>query len=190
MKNNLFDNEKIMTIQKEINDDATIIQSMVNDIVKKYTADLDELMAEINDIIICKEDTTDTTLAKYFLELSNAYYFISSKCEVLGLYEDVAKNKAKLAYNNAYTKIQDNLLSDQISIKKGKPTVAELTSAAENATMEETVLSSVYTRSFKVIKIKLDAASTMISTISKIISSHMTEANLNNLAASNLNNGV
>ena len=53
---------------------------------------------------------------------------------------------------------------------KKKPTVAENQAVADAASIYESCVNSIYERAYKVVKFKIDAAQTMISTLSKMLS--------------------
>ena len=101
------------------------------------------------------------------MELTNAYYFIAAKCEAAGLYDDISKSNARMKYNDAYSSNQVRASAEGV-----KMTVAELTVAAEQESLDETLVSQIYSRSYKIIKTKLEAAQTQISTLGKILNSH------------------
>ncbi len=149
---------------------------MTNDLINKYTHDLDQIMRGIQEDIVdyMNQDieVPMIVLEKYFMTLTNALYFISSKAEFAGLYEDVAKSAAKLAYNNAFS---DNQLNSVI--KKNKPTNTETIVYAETASLNETVMSYIVSRAVKMIQAKIDAGYEQVKTISKMISRRMNEGN-------------
>lgn len=138
-------------------------------LVEAYTQDMDNLMRCI------KADTVDTepsdvVLEKYVLELSNLLYFMGQRLESVGVKEDLSKLAAKEVYNNSY---MDNLSRDG-----KKPTVAELNTMAENDSKYETVINTIYSRAYRQIKYKSDAAYEMLSSLRKIISKRMQEYQL------------
>ena len=106
------------------------------------------------------------------MELSNALYFVGSRIESVGIKEDLTKIAAKETYNQAYL---DGLATDG-----KKPTVAELSATAVDKAKFDTVLNSLYNRVYRQLKFKVDAAYEMLSTIRKVISKRMQEAQLNN----------
>ena len=64
------------------------------------------------------------------------------------------------------------------ALSSNKPTVAMLTIAAENGSVNETVVNAIYARSYKIFKFKVDSGFEMVKTLSKIISKRMTENQL------------
>lgn len=160
----------IDTIIKDVEDNVDHIKKLSDDIVKSYVGVLDDLMKDISRDVIDNDNVADSTLEKYFLELTNALYFIGSKSEFLGLYEDLSKSNMKLKYNKAFS---ENQLKGIASGKK--TTVDENRIYGENNSINETIVSSLYSRSFRIIKSKVDSANEMVKTLSKIISKRMNE---------------
>ena len=92
---------------------------------------------------------------------------------MLGFYDDMSKTNSKLAYNEAYF----NTKTKQ-ALQGNKPTVSDLQLQAENDSINEAVLNLIYSRSFKIIKVKLEAANEMIKTLSKILTSRISDKSL------------
>lgn len=140
-------------------------------LVAAYSIDLDALMTKIR--LDCVEnEASDKQLENYTMELSNTLYFIGEKLETVGIKEDLTKMAAKEAYNNAYM--------DHMDAGAGakKPTVAELTALAEDDSKYQTVINSIYSRVYRQLKYKVDAAYEMLSSLRKIISKRMQENQL------------
>lgn len=149
---------------------VTYVSNIVDSIVLSNTSELDTIMNDIRTNIIGVEAPSLDIIEKYFLELSNCIYFISEKSEKFGLYDAVGKMAYKEAFNNAYM--------NPTGLDKAKPTVAELTAYAEGTSINDSVTSEIYLRVYKIIKVKLETANTMISTLSKCMSRRMSENSL------------
>lgn len=141
-----------------------------DDLVKAYTEDLDNLMQKINEDTVLKEPT-DRELEQYVLELSNMLYFVGSRLESMGIRDDLSKLAAKQVYNNTY-------LETGNTVSGKKPTVAELSAIAEDSSRYETIMNNIYSRAYRQIKYKSDAAYEMLSSLRKIISKRMQELQL------------
>ena len=159
--------DKLEQILASTEADVNIAKEMSDKIVTQYTQDLDDIMRDINQYIVIQSDVPDGVLQRYFMELTNAYYFIAAKCEAMGLYEDISKSSARIKYNDAYSNNQIQALTEG-----RKMTVADLTAAAEQDSLDESTVAQIYSRSFKIIKAKLEAAQTQISTLGKVLNSH------------------
>ena len=140
-------------------------------LVEAYSHELDELMNRVRADCVDTEPS-DKVLEMYTLELSNALYFVGQKLENIGIKDDLTKMAAKEAYNNAY------LQHMEAGDAKKKPTVAELTALSEDDSKYQTVINSIYSRVYRQVKYKVDAAYEMLSSIRKIISKRMQELQL------------
>lgn len=174
---NIANIDEIKNIQKYIEDSVNDVKNLSDDIVKGYTEQLDELMKDININVLNADVVPDEILERYFLELTNAVYFIGSKSEFLGLYEDLSKSNAKIKYNQAYGE------SQIIGASSGKkPTVDDNRAYAETKSINDSVVSAIYSRSFRIVKSKVDGANEMIKTLSKIISKRMNERDYSDMS--------
>lgn len=167
------DTNRVSTLMSETDSNVKYFNDTTQSVANAYTVDLDCLMSKLRQIIITSDDVPTEDIEKFFLELSNMVYFIGDKLEQAGVYSDMAKSAAKEVYNNAY------LLNQVKDIdKKNKTTVAENQAVAEQTSQYETVVGSVYEHAYKIVKYKIDAATTMISTLSKIITKRVNDSSL------------
>lgn len=143
-----------------------------DEIVTKYSKDLDELLNNIKQHTINNE-CSDDQIERYILELSNMLYFVGQKLEIVGIRDDLSSLMAKEVYNNSY--INNSLTTD----KNKKATVAELNVKAEEASRYQTVLNKIYSRTYKQLKCKIDAAYEMLASLRKVLSKRMLELQLN-----------
>lgn len=171
------DTEKVATLMQETDTNVKYFNDTTQQVADAYTKDLDALMLNLRQIIMNSDDVPTETIEKYFLELSNMVYFIGSNLEQVGVYSDMAKSAAKEVYNKAY-------LANQVKDidKKNKTTVAENQAVAEQTSQYEAVVGSVYDHAYKIVKYKIDAATTMIATLSKIITKRINENTVSSYA--------
>lgn len=162
--------EEIEKVVSETEDNLAIYSTISEEVIKRYTKELDDVMQAVYTDIISVPDPSISVFEKYHLELSNCLYFMQERLEKLGSLDYLSKTKYKEVYNQAYL---DNQLSDTNSNKK--KTVNELVALSEEASKSEAITNDIYARAYKVLKNKIDAANTMISTISKSISRRMGE---------------
>ena len=132
-------------------------------------------MKDIYNEVISIDYPATETIEKYFLALSNYVYFMGEKLETLGTYHAMSKAAYKQVYNTAYL---NNQIKD--AEKKNKTTVAENTAIAENSAIYEGTVNDIYSKAYKIVKNKIDAAQTMISTLSKIMSKRIQEQQFSN----------
>lgn len=176
---NNIDIDKVNELMNETQTNVEYFEKITEKVVLSYSGDLDKLMKDIYNDVLMKDQAPLNTLEKYFLELSNCLYYMGDKLEHLGVYDVMSKNAYKEVYNKKYLG-----LTTDIGESKKKPTVAELTAMAESEAQYEGVVNDVYAKAYKIVKNKVDAATTMLNSISKIISKRMTEMQLNSVTPS------
>ena len=163
--------EKIQALMASTDNDVEFATALSNEVVMEKAAELDSLMREVQNNVVNAENPTDTTIEYYLMQLTNALYFINTRIEYFGFYEDITRANAKLRYNEAYSENQLNSAASGI-----KATVADNQLYAENNSVDENMLNLIYARSVRVLKGKVDAAGEMVRTLSKILSAHMNES--------------
>lgn len=168
------------SILEETKTNVDYLSTVVDNTVKSYSSYLDTIMTNIYNDVIAVESASTDTIEKYFLELSNALYFVAENVEKVGIYDGVSKASAQQKYNDFYMKHQT---SNTGVVGAKKPTVAESTAYAESESLSDTMVNEIYNRSYKILKGKIDAAQTMISTLSKVLSKRMSENQLTNMTS-------
>lgn len=166
-----INSEKIQALMVSTTNDVDFATALSNEVVLEKSVELDELMREIQQNVVNADNPTDTTIEFYLMQLTNALYFINTRIEYFGFYEDITRANAKLRYNEAYAENQLNSAANGV-----KATVADNQLYAENNSVDENMLNLIYARSVRVLKGKVDAAGEMVRTLSKILSAHMNES--------------
>lgn len=170
-----MDNEKLnVSIEKTTGDSAQVMEIMDN-VIKEYSKDLDAVMDNITKDILFDDNPAIVTIEKYFLELSGCLYTMCEKVERLGVFDSISKSRAQDTYNTKYLEHQSSNMG-----KPGakKPTVAESTATAEMESLYDKTVSDIYAKAYKVLKNKISAAETMVSTLSKILSHRIQESQM------------
>lgn len=167
---NDIDTDQVTKLLNETQENTQYFQDIVSKVVQTYCIGLDQVMKDIYTDIIQVDYPATEIIEKYFLSLSNYVYFMGEKLEMLGTYDAMSKSAYKQVYNTAY-------LNNQVKDvdKKNKTTVAENQAIAENAALYEGTVNDIYNRAYKIVKNKIDAAQTMISTLSKVLSKRIQE---------------
>lgn len=167
---------QVDNIFNNVVDNAQYFNNVLDNIVSGYTHELDELLEKIKTELTDVDNPPADVIEHYFLELSNLLYFISCKSEKLGIYDTISKSVYKEAYNNAY---MNNTVKD--GNNKNKMTVAELTAIAEQSSLYESTVNDVYSKAYKIVKNKIDAARDVMSTLSKMLSRRMQEQSITDI---------
>ena len=160
--------EKKLEIMQNTQSDVEFANELSNQLVVEKTTELDQLMKMIQDDVVNTPGVADPIIEDYMLQLTNMVYFISTRIEAFGFFDDISKANARLKYNQSYAENQLNHASDA-----KKPTQNDNQLYAELASVEENTVNIIYSRSLRIVKAKIDSANEMIRTLSKILSSHM-----------------
>lgn len=139
-----------------------------------YTEDLDDIMESLYSFVTKPDDVETAVLERCYMELTILLYFMARKVEQLNIYSDIAKSKAKEAYNKFY--LQCSAEKDE----KGKSvrTVAENTAVSEESSKVERTLGMVYESAYSIAKNKVSAGFEMVNTIRKVLSVRQTQMQL------------
>lgn len=167
---NNIDEAAVDTLLSSTDTNSKYFSKITDDIVRQYTADLDDLMDEIFGLVNQNIAIDDISLERLTLRLSNLLYYLGERLEIVGIKSDVAKAAKQEIFNKAYL---DNQIKD--IDKKNKTTVAENTAQAEEVSKYEAVVANIYERTYKIIKFKIDAGQEMVNSLRKIITKHIQE---------------
>lgn len=141
------------------------MQRYVDEIVNRWTSDLDSNMKVISEhLIVATVD--DNTLQTWVLTLANTLYFSLEGLEKVGIKEDVCRH------------IREEVFIDARKIATG--TVKDRDGEALLACTNEDMIAIIYSRAYKAIKQKVDAGYEMLNSIKKVMSKRMTEDELSN----------
>lgn len=159
-----MDKEHLLSLMESTENDVAFAEKLSDKLADNAVINLDNVMREIQDNVIKNEIKDEGTLTYYLGVLTNAVYFMSTKIENFGFYDDIAKANARLKYNELYAK---NQLEAAAAGKK--TTQADNQLFAEMNSIDENMLSVIYSRSVKKAKAKLEAANEMIRTLGKLL---------------------
>ena len=158
--------QKVNNVVNQVDEKMKYFTEIGNPIVEYYSSDLDTIMNKITTFIqgYKTEDMNVNELQYYFMQLTSAIYFTSTSVEKVGLLMDLSNMNYKDAFNT-------HLLNH--SDKDAKLTVVKLQALADKNSLEENVVNFIYSRTYKILKSKVDSANEMVRTLSKIISYRM-----------------
>ena len=153
-------------IMKRVEDTASITDKLVNDVVVRYTKDLDSYVRFVRECL-CDgaQPPTDDELTDFCLNLATYIYFSSTAVETVGIRDDISKAVWKETYN----KHRDSLTTG---------TVADKNSKAEMMAQEEELINNVYHRAYAIMKAKVNAAQELLSSCKKVLSHRDNEKQL------------
>ena len=149
-----------------VEEHSKVITDLVYDIVDKYTKDLDLFVDKVKNGLEDKDNPLTTNeLNNICMRLATYIYFASAMTEQLGIKDDISKALYKETYNN-----NRNLLE--------KGTVADKNTQAELNSQKEYLVNVIYSRSFRMVKAKVDSAQELLSSIKKVLTLRINELNL------------
>lgn len=162
-------------ISKELLDkveaNSAEIDKIIQDIIESYSGELDEYMRFVMGILRNDEQPpTDAELDDFIMRLSSLIYFTSVGTEQMGIREDLSHSAYKEAYNIARN-----------NQKSG--TVADKNAQAEIEAQAERVINIIYSKSYKILKAKVESAQEVLSSCKKVISRRMGEYELSRMSA-------
>ena len=164
-----MDEDKVVNINnKDLNDIDQEIQAMSED----YTSLLDSLVQSIY-LNIRRDNYSDQDLEKQCLDLSATLYFVSVRIEEAGVLEDLSKMLKQEQYNKSYLDTQLEAVKNNTKIS-----VAQTQALAEEKSKHHTMMNAIYSHVVKAVKGKIDSAYELLSTMKKIISKRMSDAQL------------
>ena len=155
-------------LQLRMSNTDTISEQMqiyVDEIVTRWTSDLDIVMNAISEHINTGF-IDDSTLQNIVLTLANTLYFSLEGLEKVGVKEDVCRH------------IREEVFIDARKVATG--TVKDRDGEALLACTNEDMIAIIYSRAYKTIKQKVDAGYEMLNSIKKVMSKRMTEDELSN----------
>lgn len=166
-----------------INENVNDFTSITNNVVHEQSADLDNLMQDLK-IAVTQSDAIGTdTLERYYAELSNLIYFMAERIEKLNVFKDMSKATSKEAYNKAYLKYS----SEKDEKGKSLRTVNENSSLAERDSQYEATVNTIYANAYDSLKMKVEMAQEMVSTLKNILKRRMNEEYYNFQLSNNFN---
>ena len=153
----------------KVEENSAELDNTINDIIERYSGELDEYMLFVMGILRNDEQPpTDAELDDFALRLSSLIYFTSVGAEQMGIRDDLSSSAYKEAYNVAR------------SMQKSG-TVADKNAQAELDAMTEKVVSIVYSKAYRILKAKVESAQEVLSSVKKVMSRRMTEAELSRM---------
>jgi hypothetical protein len=159
---------KVKKIQGRVDENAAIINGIVDRLVSDYCAKLDEYMEFVRSIVSdTKNPPSDIELDDFTLNIPVLLYFTGEAQESLGIKEDIAKAIKMEIYNELY------------GLASG--TVADKSAKAELMTQAEFITHTAYSRAYKKVKLRMEAANETLQSIKKVLSRRMTEYELSRI---------
>lgn len=165
----------IDSLNTNLQEDSTIVTTLVGNVITEYSADLDSLMKDLNVAVTQPEAISTDLIERYYAELTTLVYFMCERIEKLNVLSDLSKAKLKEAYNSLYIKV----CGEKDERGKSIRTINENTALAEDGSKYEATLNIVYDQAYRTLKMKVDMAMEMVSTLKHILKRRAQEEYMN-----------
>lgn len=157
--------DEIKDILDTVENNSKKIEEIVDGFIKKHCDKLDELVSEFKNILQNEVNPpTDEELDDMCLKLPTYLYFVGEVQEVFGIREDTSKSVKTKLYNQFF--------------KEARGTINDKQAFAESHIVYEEIVHKAYTRAYKAIKQKVEAAYEILSSVKKVMSRRMGEFGL------------
>lgn len=159
-----FERTSQMNIQQSVESNSALVEEVVDEIVQRYSKELDELVDEVHEVLLKHNTLENYELDIYIAKIPVVLYYVTSSQESVGVREDVSRMIRQKLYIQAR--------------QAASGTVADKDSAAEKAVEQETISAAAYTRANKKLKHKCEVALELLSALKKISSRRIEEYRL------------
>jgi len=148
-----------------VDEDSEYIQSLVDDLVKSCCETLDEYVKWVSALLADSSiHVTNEQLDDIIMTIPTLLYFVGTQQERYGIKRDVSKASKSTLYNKIYRETVGIA-----SVKKA---------AAEDATFNENLVTTVFSSAYDTIKTKMEYATELLQSAKKVVSRRMTESDL------------
>lgn len=142
-----------------------IVNVVVDEVVKKATLQLDQLMEEIQERLLSDGPIPDDDLNYYIALLPTMMYFTTDRAELVGIKMDASSSIRKEKYDDYYI------------LAVGK-TIPDKESETRQLVMNETVIENAYKRAYKKVQAKLEQADKVLSSLKRVQNWRMIDIDL------------
>jgi len=166
-----YDDIKHKVYTDELNPDGKYVKEIVEQMVRKYSKELDEFVDMVRQMLqLVKEATMmeydDESLSMQTIKLPTLLYFAGNGLEDIGSDSEVATYKRKELYNEIITNLDTS-----------KYTIPDKKAEAEAATETEAMIEKIYDRAYKKLKLKIEHGVKLLESLKKIIDLRIAKIN-------------
>ena len=166
---NEVDKKAVGGIQLRVENHSDVLTDIVNDIIEPYCKDLDRYVMFIKECLHDGETPpTNDELDDFGMNLSTLIYCAGGMCEQLGIRDDISKAVYREVYNDARSALSEGTVADKDSI-------------AELQSQQEQITNVCYTRAYRIVKAKVDAAQELLASCKKVLTRRVQEVELSRM---------
>lgn len=155
---------QLRSIRHRIEENSQTIEKIVDNIVLKYSAELDSEIDGIKILLENSERLEDSEIENIVMRLPIFMYYGVNGLENLGVESDMAKAVKMEIYNDKYL--------------DAKGTIQDKTHQAELDSMNEQMVEIAFTRAFRKLRSKIEQAENVFSGAKKVLTKRMQEMDL------------
>ena len=165
-----IEEDSLRVCRHYVDKNAEILNRMVEQIVSKYSSELDNEVRKLKDVLSSSEKLSADEIEKYVLLIPAYLYFAVSGLETLGMDNDSAKSVRMEAYNHA--------------ILGTSGTIVDKESTAELQSEKEQFVEMIFSRAYKKLKSKTEVALQLCMSARKVLERRIQDANIDRMDGS------
>ena len=162
-----IEEDSLRVCRHGVEKNAETMNKMVDQIVSKYSSELDAKVLELRNALERSERLTIDEVENYTMLIPAYLYFAVSGLEALGMDNDSAKAARMEAYATA--------------IAQSSGTITDKESSAELISMKEQVVDMIYSRAYKKLRSKTDVATQLCMSARKVLERRIQQINIDKL---------
>lgn len=156
--------ESFRKLNSDVRTNSDTIQSVVEEIVKDYTQDIDALINDIHEKLHSQRELSPYDLDYYEVQIPLCLYYLAEGKSYLDTMKDVSKAMRQVAFNEAR--------------EKATGTISDKDAQAEQAVEQETLVAITFDKANKVLQHKHDIALELLTAMKKVTSRRISENDL------------
>ena len=162
--------DELAQASKNAEDYGEIVNVVVDEVVRKATKQLDELIYEIQNLLKDVQSISVEDLNYYIAYLPTVMYFTTDRAEIVGIKMDSSSAIRKEKYDDLYV------------LAAGK-TIPDKESETRKLVMNETVIETAYKRAYKKVQSKLEHADKVLASLKRVHQFRLNDIELTNYNA-------
>lgn len=162
--------DSLRVCRHRVDKNSEMLNRMVEQIVSRYSAELDKEIGKFRDAIQNVEKLSSDEIEKYVLLIPAFLYFSVGGLESLGMESDSAKAVRMEAYNDA--------------VIKTSGTITDKESTAELQSEKEQLVEMIFSRAYKKLKVKTEVAMQLCMSARKVLERRIQEVNIDRMDGS------
>ena len=149
-------------LKEQVELNAEEVLKIVDELVSPYIKEIDEYILKVKDALaVPDENLSDEELNKVLLVMSANLYTISDTQERFGIKQDIAEILADEKYDGFFS--------------AATGTVADKNSKARDGAKEDLLIKTIYSRVYKLIKMKYESGNKFADAVKKVISNRLAQ---------------